>query len=112
MESTEDTVPITGQSGVLDGLPALISVPKAAAILGLKRATAYRYAARVCQVNGVTYVSVVYFRPALRRPSKVMSKALRAAFHRLVQRLRPFPVGSRLISARYRHFRAACSVGK
>jgi len=45
MESTEDTVPITGQSGVLDGLPALISVPKAAAILGLKRATAYRYAA-------------------------------------------------------------------
>ncbi len=29
----------------LDDLPALISVPKAAAILGLTRATAYRYAA-------------------------------------------------------------------
>ena len=41
-----------------------------------------------------------------------MSKALRAAFHRLVQRLRPLPVGSRLLSARYRHLRAACSVGK
>ena len=41
-----------------------------------------------------------------------MSKALRAAFHRLVQRLRPFPVGSRLVIARYRHFRAACPVGK
>jgi hypothetical protein len=29
-----------------------------------------------------------------------MSKALRAAFHRLVHRLRPFPVGSRLMTAR------------
>jgi predicted DNA-binding transcriptional regulator AlpA len=29
----------------LDDLPALISVPRAAAILGLTRATAYRYAA-------------------------------------------------------------------
>jgi excisionase family DNA binding protein len=33
------------QSQSLDDLPALISVPKAAAILGLTRATAYRYAA-------------------------------------------------------------------
>src|SRR5215472_18241473 len=41
-----------------------------------------------------------------------MSKALRAAFHRLVHRLRPRPVGSRLMIARYRHLRAACSVGK
>ena len=41
-----------------------------------------------------------------------MSKAFRAAFHRLVHRLRPFPVGSRLMTARYRHLRAACSVGK
>ena len=41
-----------------------------------------------------------------------MSKAFRAAFHRLVHRLRPFPVGSRLMIARYRHLRAACSVGK
>src|SRR5260370_31489989 len=41
-----------------------------------------------------------------------MSKAFKAAFHRLVQRLRPFPVGSRLMIGRYRHLRAACSVGK
>src|ERR1022692_625138 len=41
-----------------------------------------------------------------------MSKALSAAFHRLVQRLRPRPVGSRLMIARYRTLRAACSVGK
>jgi hypothetical protein len=43
---------------------------------------------------------------ALRRPSNVMSKAFRAAFQRFVHRLRPFPVGSRLLIARYRHFRA------
>src|SRR5260370_25654357 len=59
----------------------------------------FRPAVRVCQVNGVTSVSVVYFRPALRRPSKVMSNAFRAAFHRLVHRLRPRPVGSRLMIA-------------
>ena len=34
-----------------------------------------------------------------------MSKALSAAFHRLVHRWRAFPVGSRLVIARYRHFR-------
>lgn len=45
MEYTEDTGSATGQGGVLDGLPALISVPEAAKILGLKRATAYKYAA-------------------------------------------------------------------
>jgi len=45
MDNTEDTVPMSSQSGALDGLPALISVPEAAAILGLKRATAYKYAA-------------------------------------------------------------------
>ena len=44
MESTEDAVLTTGPSGVLDKLPPLISVPQAAEILGLKRATAYRYA--------------------------------------------------------------------
>jgi hypothetical protein len=32
--------------------------------------------------------------------------------HRLVHRFRPFPVGSRLMTARYRHFIAACSLGK
>jgi predicted DNA-binding transcriptional regulator AlpA len=45
MENKEDTVPVASQSDALDGLPALISVPEAAAILGLKRATAYKYAA-------------------------------------------------------------------
>jgi predicted DNA-binding transcriptional regulator AlpA len=45
MENSEDIVPMTTQRGALDGLPALISVPTAAAILGLKRATAYKYAA-------------------------------------------------------------------
>lgn len=44
MENLEATVPATGR-GSLDDLPALISVPQAAEILGLKRATAYRYAA-------------------------------------------------------------------
>ncbi len=63
---------------------------------GRKRGVRERW---VCQVNGVTSISFVYFRPALRRPSKVMSKALRAAFHRLVHRLRPRPVGSRLMIA-------------
>ena len=42
----------------------------------------------------------------------MMSKAFKGAFHRLVHRWRPFPVGSRLMIARYRHLRAACSVGK
>jgi predicted DNA-binding transcriptional regulator AlpA len=31
--------------GITDALPALISVPRAAEILGLSRASAYRYAA-------------------------------------------------------------------
>ena len=39
-------------------------------------------------------------RQAGRRPSKVISKAFNAAFHRLVQRLRPRPVGSKLIVVR------------
>lgn len=38
-------------------------------------------------------------RAAESRPSKVMSKAFNAAFHRWVQRLRPWPVGSRLMMA-------------
>lgn len=44
MESAEDTVLTTNPSGVLDGLPPLISVPLAAEKLGLKKSTAYRYA--------------------------------------------------------------------
>lgn len=38
-------------------------------------------------------------RAAESRPSKVMSKAFRAAFQRWVRRLRPWPVGSRLMMA-------------
>src|SRR5205085_8250654 len=41
-----------------------------------------------------------------------MSKAFNAAFHRLVQRARPLPVGSRLHTVRYNTFNADCSVGK
>ena len=54
----------------------------------------------VCQVNGVTGSCWCYFRPADRRPSKVISKALSAAFQRLDQRRCPLPVGSRLMIAR------------
>src|SRR5256885_8175563 len=41
-----------------------------------------------------------------------MSKAFNAAFQRLVQRVLPRPVGSRLQMARYNTFNAACSLGK
>lgn len=54
----------------------------------------------VCPVNGVTRSCSGQLRAAVRRPSKAMSKALRAAFQRAIQRLRPVPVGSRLITAR------------
>ena len=54
---------------------------------------------RVCQLKGVTGFQS-YFLPALRRPSKVMSKAFRAAFQRLLHRCLPRPVGSRLMMTR------------
>src|SRR5262249_19875694 len=41
-----------------------------------------------------------------------MSKAFKAAFHRLDHRARPLPVGSRLQMVRYNTFNADCSVGK
>ena len=46
------------------------------------------------------------------RPSKVMAKALSAAFHRMTHRARPVPVGSSERVTRYRHFNAAWSLGK
>src|SRR5918912_3803085 len=49
---------------------------------------------------------------AATRPSKAMSKAFNAAFHRLDQRARPLPVGSRLQMVRYNTFNADCSLGK
>jgi len=39
-------------------------------------------------------------RAAESRPSKARSKALSAAFQRMAQRLRPVPVGSRLMTAK------------
>jgi hypothetical protein len=41
-----------------------------------------------------------------------MAKASMTGFHRVVHRVRPVPVGSRLRVTRYRHFNAACSGGK
>ena len=67
---------------------------------------------RVCQSKGVNGLWFSYFRPADRGPSKVISNALSASFHRLDQRCLPRPVGSRLMIARYTHLRAAASVGK
>jgi hypothetical protein len=46
------------------------------------------------------------------RPSNVIANALSAGFHRFIQRRRPVPVGSSDLTARYRHFNAACSLGK
>ena len=46
------------------------------------------------------------------RPSKVIANALRASFQRMTHRALPRPVGSRERVTRYRHFNAACSVGK
>ncbi|MFI6165103.1 hypothetical protein ACIA59_34750, partial [Micromonospora haikouensis] len=40
-------------------------------------ADAHDIQARVCQTNGVTRVVEGYLRPAVRRPSKAMSKAFR-----------------------------------
>jgi len=45
-------------------------------------------------------IVLFYWRPADSRPSKVISKAFKAAFHRLDQRCCPVPVGSRLMTAR------------
>ncbi len=45
MERKEIIVRVNGRSIAFDDLPALIPVPTAGEILGLTRATAYRYAA-------------------------------------------------------------------
>ncbi len=54
---------------------------------------------RQSQTSGVTRVEGIYLRPAARRPSKAIPNAFSACFHRMVQRLRPAPVGSRLMIA-------------
>lgn len=53
----------------------------------------------VCPVKGGSGVVGVQRRAAESRPSKVISKAFSAAFHRWAQRLRPWPMGSRLMTA-------------
>ncbi len=42
----------------------------------------------------------------------MMAKAFNAGFQRIVHRVLPVPVGSRDRVTRYRHFSAACSLGK
>jgi hypothetical protein len=53
----------------IDGLPPLLPVPRAAKILGLSRASAYRYAARselpIKRFGGRVYVITARIRPLL-----------------------------------------------
>lgn len=57
------------QQNILDDLPALISVPRAAEILGLSRASAYRYAASgdlpTTRFGGRVYVITAKIRPLI-----------------------------------------------
>lgn len=54
---------------VIDDLPALISVPRAAELLGLTRASAYRYAASgelpVKRLGGRVYIITAKIRPLI-----------------------------------------------
>ena len=68
-------------------------------------------------INGLTgsallRVNLGYFVGSIMRSGKAIVKAFTAPFHRFDQRRRPLPVGSRLITARYTHLSAACSLGK
>jgi predicted DNA-binding transcriptional regulator AlpA len=60
---------VSEQPNAADDLPALISVPVAAKILGLKRASAYRYAANgelpVKRLGGRVYIITAKIRPLL-----------------------------------------------
>lgn len=60
---------MTNEPTDLDQLPALISVPQAAKILGLKRSSAYRYAAAgdlpVKRLGGRVYVITAKIRPLI-----------------------------------------------
>jgi predicted DNA-binding transcriptional regulator AlpA len=60
---------VTNEPVDLDQLPALISVPQAAKILGLARASAYRYAAAgdlpVKRLGGRVYVITAKIRPLI-----------------------------------------------
>lgn len=48
----------------------------------------------------------------MNRSAKVIANALSAGFHLITQRARLPLVGSRERVTRYRHFNAACSLGK
>lgn len=56
-------------SNKTDDLPALISVPQAAKLLGLKRASAYRYAANgelpVKRLGGRVFIITAEIRPLI-----------------------------------------------
>jgi len=60
---------VSEQHNAADGLPALIPVPVAAKILGLKRASAYRYAANgelpTKRLGGRVYIITAKIRPLL-----------------------------------------------
>jgi hypothetical protein len=60
---------VSEQPHAADDLPALISVPVAARILGLKRASAYRYAASgelpTKRLGGRVYIITARIRPLL-----------------------------------------------
>ena len=60
---------VTNQPTALTDLPALISVPRAAKILGLSRASAYRYAAAgelpTKRLGGRVYIVTAEIRPLI-----------------------------------------------
>lgn len=60
---------MSSQTTDIDQLPALISVPQAAEILGIKRSSAYRYAAAgdlpVKRMGGRVYVITAKIRPLI-----------------------------------------------
>ncbi|GIE98959.1 helix-turn-helix domain-containing protein [Paractinoplanes rishiriensis] len=60
---------MTNEPADLDQLPALISVPLAAKILGLERSSAYRYAAAgelpIKRLGGRVYVITAKIRPLI-----------------------------------------------
>jgi len=60
---------VSNQATAIDDLPALLPVPRAAKLLGLSRASAYRYAAAgelpTKRLGGRVYVITARIRPLL-----------------------------------------------
>lgn len=63
-------------------------------------------------MSGVSGVFGYVISPTGMRSANVITKAFGAGFQRMVHRFCPVPVGSSDRVTNYRHFRAACSVGK